>query len=469
MDKIPYQEIDFLVPAQCFRIQFSYATKQGLSFIREFMLRIISLSPIEHKHLAEYFGLSKRELDAAVSDLLERGDIRILTNGLITLTQQSENYFESMGGNLQVSEIVSTTDTFCFEMADFNYIGNKKSNEKWKNGMPISIPPEQLAISEQLAKKHFQSQFYSLFDAGKLDKLKKKDDKNNRPTIYKIESVHKLFQTPLRIKQKFSIDIEGTNLEREYLDEYQETTNLDELITKTIYNSAKGNNIEAIFSAMDSLEDTWSRKLLTKNNYIDVTSFLQERGKTEYGKLKTVPFIGNICLENNWNLIKEKLDSILSKLKKQHLDSVDDLIWIAPSDSFWGKNDNFIGYFDDLIKKSKDKKTFYRPKFYVPLSSEDNKYEKDKWKRECSDIDKFVYGLIEGFLDGNVEIILLPKRLVVVCYHFSIPDVYSITFPLGFISTEENMLKKVELLAQEYISGFVEADKPRNLGLIEKF
>lgn len=40
-------EVDFIVPAQCFNFRFSYTTKQGLSFIREFVLRLVQLAPMK--------------------------------------------------------------------------------------------------------------------------------------------------------------------------------------------------------------------------------------------------------------------------------------------------------------------------------------------------------------------------------------------------------------------------------------
>lgn len=37
----------------------------------------------------------------------------------------------------------------------------------------------------------------------------------------------------------------------------------------------------------------------------------------------------------------------------------------------------------------------------------------------------------EGFLGGNVEVMLLEGELVVVFYHFSLPDTYPVTISIG--------------------------------------
>jgi hypothetical protein len=43
-----YHEIDFLLPAQRFNINFSYITQKGLPFVREFVLRLIHLGADVH-------------------------------------------------------------------------------------------------------------------------------------------------------------------------------------------------------------------------------------------------------------------------------------------------------------------------------------------------------------------------------------------------------------------------------------
>ena len=43
---IAYHEVDFLLPVHRFDIRFSYVTKKGLPFTREFVLRLIHISPM---------------------------------------------------------------------------------------------------------------------------------------------------------------------------------------------------------------------------------------------------------------------------------------------------------------------------------------------------------------------------------------------------------------------------------------
>ena len=52
-------------------------------------------------------------------------------------------------------------------------------------------------------------------------------------------------------------------------------------------------------------------------------------------------------------------------------------------------------------------------------------------------------------------IILLPKNFVVVNYHFSIPNVLPVTLPIGFISTNIEIINDV----QKEIEGFISIHK----------
>ena len=71
---IAYHEVDLLLPAHRFDIRFSLCDqKKGLSFVREFVLRLVHISPMKPVDIATYFGLSRREVDEAITDLVEKG------------------------------------------------------------------------------------------------------------------------------------------------------------------------------------------------------------------------------------------------------------------------------------------------------------------------------------------------------------------------------------------------------------
>lgn len=92
-----YHEIDFLLPAQRFNINFSYITQKGLSFVREFVLRLVHLAPMTKSQIATFFGFSRKEIEEAIEDLVERDELMLTEGGLLTLTEKSSGYFTEIG------------------------------------------------------------------------------------------------------------------------------------------------------------------------------------------------------------------------------------------------------------------------------------------------------------------------------------------------------------------------------------
>ena len=130
-----------------------------------------------------------------------------------------------------------------------------------------------------------------------------------------------------------------------------------------------------------------------------------------------------------------EINEIIVPMQKSHQDGIDDLLWVAPPDNFGGKS--------------------------MRLAQ-----SKSQWKKEFSGYGDYLHGLVEGFLDGNVEVIVLPNKFAAVCYHMSMPEQYDVSLPLGFIATDSEMVSKVTKLVNSYIGGMQGYDKPNDLGLI---
>ena len=67
--KITYNQIDFVVKAPRFRIVFSYMSNKGVAFVREYLLRLLKVTPCKPAQIAQYFGFSQHETEVALADL----------------------------------------------------------------------------------------------------------------------------------------------------------------------------------------------------------------------------------------------------------------------------------------------------------------------------------------------------------------------------------------------------------------
>lgn len=469
--EFPYHEIDFLLPIHRFKIQFSYVSKKGFPFIREFILRLVHLDSMSPEQIGKYFGLSARETKEAISDLIDRGDLSYTDEGLIKLTSQASAYFTDLGDLPAVSTLFERKSTLGFELANFNCVGSKRTFEKWKNALVIDVSDEQKSKSENLVKKHFQTQFYSILEKGFLGKLEVDDDPDSKtsPTIYKIDLAEKVGQEPFRLSQIMTVDEFGNQLGRSEINELAEASEIVDLITQSIHKKQKANNIREVLSAMELIGDKETQTLF-KNSKVDVISLTQMALVNENNKSGFYPFLGPIYSKNNWDLFLKYFNETILPMQKSHQDGIEGLIWIAPSDNFWGKSARLTQCFGELISAStvsgENNKTLYKPKMYVPLSDQADRRSKGQWKNEFSDHGRYLHGLVEGFLDGNVEVIVIPNKFAAVCYHISMPEQYDVSLPLGFIAKDPEMVFKITKLAETYIGDIKGFDKPNDLGLI---
>lgn len=467
---VAYNEIDFLLPVHRFNIRFSYVTKKGLPFIREFLLRLIHLAPMKPSQIAGYFNFSQRETSEALSDLVESGDLVFQNDGTVSLTNQSLGYFTGLGTTPQVSAVLEHGGIFNFELASFKCTGITRTQDRWVNGLSLEASYENIANSERMAKKSFQDQFYTLLDKKYLPNLRD-DESVGKPSIYKMESIEKLGQVPLRINQIFSMDTNGSPLERNDIEVCEDTPEIQDLITLTLHSMRKKNNIKEIITAIETIGDQHTGALVSESG-IDIAQLIINKAMMQSSNEMTTQFIGPIYSNANWLSLEERLNPVLNKMGKEHLDGVGEFIWLAPSDGFWGKSTELNNCFGKLISKAmttgKNSKTLYKPRMYAPLADLADKSSKRRWMTDLANNIQHVDGFVEGFLNGHVEVLLLPERFVVVCYHVSCPEKYPVSIPVGLISTEVEIINRVNNMLRDYIGGFESFGKPRHLGAISK-
>lgn len=463
-----YHEIDFLLPAQRFNINFSYITQKGLPFVREFVLRLVHLTPMTKTQIAIFFGFSRGEIDEAIADLVEREELMLTESGRLTLTEKSGGYFSEIGEVPRLSLLRDSGASLSFDLATFTCLGNTPS-DKWKAGISIRVDDENVSNSEALVEKHFQHQFHEILHKGFLSKSLVQDEKE-APTIYTVNSVNKIRQMPLRLTVRFQIDMNGRSVEREDFDELKSSDYVHELITMELDRLARPNNSIDIVKAMMEIGDNDTLKLIdSKTNSVNL-HFLDDLARLEVNSQNRTTFLGPIYSQANWELLQKHLAPLLkSRIGSKKDVGQDSFIWIAPSDPYWCKSNRLLVSLSDFLNKSttKDKK-LYSPFIYLPTAGNDDHRAVNQWKHELDPYLENVHTIIEGFLGGNVEVLVLEGELAIVVYHMSIPDNYPVTMPIGFISTESESVKVIGNLVKKYVEGRAGYDQPNDCGRILK-
>jgi hypothetical protein len=453
--KITFNEIDFILPSYRYNIKFSYATKQGLPFIREYILRLVQLGAIFPNHIASYFGLNEREAKEAISDLIKREELKYNDLNQIQLTEKSEGYFEALGSALNVSELRSTGATLGFELTFLTCVStqNKRLGRLWTQAFRLNVASSKIANRDRLVSKAFQRHFQDLIEDGYMDHVK--DKEGGKPNIYKVESLNQIGSEPYRIKLAFEMDVDGKALDTDDIEGLKDSSEALELIASEINAQSRRNNHIEILGAIDALKDRNTQKLFSASAF-KVDEFIQLKAGEDANKGRYIPFIGGLYNSENWPKFSELFEREKKAIIAQHQDGVVDMKWLVPSNPFWGKSDRINSCLTELVTGSKTSgkkyKRVYDFKVIVPLSDEDNLREKSDWLHSLADIKNNLYGYVEGYLNGDVEVVMLEGRLVAVTYYLSLPESYRVPVPIGFISTDKGVISTVTRSLDGYFS-----------------
>ena len=421
--------------------------------------------------IAIFFGFTRKEAEEAIDDLVERGELTLSENGRLILTDKSSGYFTDIGEVPRLSLLRDSTACLSFDLATFTCLGKDIPSEKWKLGIPIKIDDENASRSEILVEKHFQRQFYEIMHKGFLSKSLVQEEKDS-PTVYTVNSVNKIRQMPYRIHVKFEVDSEGRNVEREDFEMLKNSDYVNERISLELNRMARPSNFGEMAKAMLEIGDGDTLKLFDSKGSSINLQFFNDLSKLEFNSQKSrTTFLGPIYSSGNWELLQLHLAPVIRARRESKSDFGNtNLLWLAPSDPYWCKNNLLIGRISELLNvaATKEKKIF-SPTIYLPVSGPDDHNAARQWRRELDPYIEMAHGLIEGFLGGNVEILHLEDELVVVIYHISLPDTYPITLPLGFISTDKETVASIGRIVTAYLSGSSGFDRKNDCGLISRF
>ena len=468
--RVSYHEIDFLLPAQRFNINFSYITEKGLPFVREFVLRLIHLAPVSASQIATFFGFSQPEVREAIEDLVSRDELTLGADGRLMLTDKANGYFTELGEVPRLSLLQDSTACLSFDLATFSCLGKENFFDKWKAGLQIAVDGETASRSEKLVEKSFQQQFSRILHSGFLSKSLLEDE-GDPPSIYTVNSVSKIKQMPLRLPVQFELDEEGSSVEREDFEVLRSSDYVHEQISMEIGRLRRTDNLADIRRAAFDLGDGQTMELFGQTRDRLNLSFLEELNKLEANsRTQRTTFLGPVYSSGNWALVQAYLAPIIKGRRESKSDPAPARFrWLAPSDPFWGKSNSLQVSFSEILAKARAaERRIYSPAIYLPVHSSEDLRSARQWKREFApDIDA-AHGLKEGFLGGSVEVLHFEDAFVAVVYHVSLPA-YPVSIPVGFLSADKEVVRSIGRLLGKYLDGSSEASQPNDCGPLAQF
>ena len=450
---ITYNQIDFVVKAPRFRIVFSYMSDKGVAFVREYLLRLLKVTPCKPAQIAQYFGFNQHETEVAVADLEQHKWIVWQDNGLIALSAEGQRLFQDSQDSPHIPTLKECGGEYRMELLDNNFLKKDNCDKNRRQAIELVIEPKVLSESSEVARKTFQNRFRQLME----DDIINLDEKDI--SLYKIDAIEpKGAPDYFRFTQQFELLPETVEAkERNDVPTITHQENIQQAITAQLERFGHHDNLRELRNSMEKIGDDDTLKVLFGGT-LDFNEFLKVY--QEHEQQNGLYFLGQIYhQETLFQQINKILDKSNKKLSKK-------LYWLAPSDIYWGKQRKIHGKIRNLIDKQKNGYDF---RLYLPLSSERNHHEKQEWLNHFKDTsDKVLYGFCEGFLDGNTEILFLEDKFAVVCYHAKLSS-YPVTLPIGFMTTQKNTIKSIISLVENYLKSPLfgsNEDRTKDFGLL---
>ena len=434
--KTPYNQIDFVVKAPRFRIVFSYMSDKGVAFVREYLLRLLKVTPCKPAQIAQYFGFNQYETEVALADLESNKWIIWQDNGLIALSADGQRLFQDIQDSPHIPTLKEYGGEYRMELLDSNFLKKNDCDKNRQQAIELVVEPKVLSESSEIARKTFQNRFRQLME----DDIIKLDEKDI--SLYKIDAIEpKGVPDYFRFTQQFELLPEtGEAKERHDVPTVTHQENIQQAITAQLERFGHHDNLRELRNSMAEISDDDTLKVLF-GGILDFNEYLKVYQKHE--QQNGLYFLGQIYHQET---LFQQINKILDELSKK---SSKKLYWLAPSDIYWGKQRKIHGKIQNLIDKQKNGYDF---RLYLPLPSERNRHEKQEWLNHFKDIsDKVLYGFCEGFLDGNTEILFLEDQFAVVCYHAKLSS-YPVTLPIGFMTTNIRQVNHIISLAKNHLS-----------------
>ena len=440
---ITYNQIDFVVKAPRFRIVFSYMSDKGVAFVREYLLRLLKVTPCKPAQIAQYFGFSQHETEVALADLEQHKWIIWQDNGLIALSSEGLRLFQDNQESPHIPTLKEFGGEYRMELLDSNFLKKNDCDNNRQQAIELVIEPKVLSESSEIARKTFQNRFRQLME----DDIINLDEKDI--SLYKIDAIEpKGAPDYFRFTQQFELLPEtGEAKERHDVPTITHQENIQQAITAQLERFGHHDNLRELRNSMAEISDDDTLKVLFGGT-LDFNEFLKTYQKHE--QQNGLYFLGQIYHQEN---LFEQINKILNKLNKK---SPKKLYWLAPSDIYWGKQRKIHDKIQNLIDKQKNGYDF---RLYLPLPSERNRHEKQEWLNHFKDTsDKVLYRFCEGFLDGSTEILFLEDKFAVVCYHAKLSS-YPVTLPIGFMTTDIKKVNNIIRLAKNYLNSALFPDR----------
>src|SRR5690606_24740221 len=177
-------------------------------------------------------------------------------------------------------------------------------------------------------------------------------------------------------------------------------------------------------------------------------------------------------LQRNWDKVNHLLKMHKERIKSAGKDSLPELLWLAPSNNFWGKTERIKACLSDIVSSEKyskkDGERILEAKILLPLDGKDDHKGKRFWLTEFSQYRNYLHGFVPSLYGGDVEIICLSDCFAVITYHLFQPGRFQLPVPFGFMTENKRLVQQIEQDVASSLSEYTSDLTKRYLGKLEE-
>jgi hypothetical protein len=438
--------ISLLLPARSYKLSCSWTQEAPLPAIEEFSCRLLlALEELLPGELQEYFGLTPRECEVLIENLITNKLAIYTHDGLLAPSPMLQSKTKGNPDILpSLTKYEEKEESPIFDLLTLTVI-SRRSYDKSKYGLPeIPITEAEKNLSPIDIIEAFGRQYRAY-----LEHARKSEIDIRKTRLYKVGNCEQ--DRTLQIPIDLDIHIETTatgkvniikdsseklgDLRRRPLTNKLESKISDFLNSLEIPNG--GLSLEEYCHVVD---DTVLLRYVS-NNTFDINSWLIDRAnkKTGYGTQQTQAILGPIYLEKN-RLLLERFIRELSKdwaPDERHV-----ALWLSSFVPLWGENGSLLGEFSRKIESLLSERDTSKGNLIGVFPYNDYKDLQELKRRFGSRIPTGI-GFRGEYLQDRMEILIIPEQLAVAQFHVQPSQDSSITVPIGFITTDPERLTRI--------------------------
>lgn len=467
-------ELDVVVPAQQFRIEYTLVDKGGLPVVPEFLLRLLKISALLPAEIAHYFGFTAQELSFAITPFLQTGELKTRPDGRIELTDKGRGLFASNHESPIVKRKEEREQMFVFELLSFTCLGKSLGDADSKRCLELQAPSDTLSESGAKAVGAFMRQIYDIYRAGHLGG---QSQDGGTPELYKVAGVQKVRDGWEKIEERVSIDADSRQIRFVAKEGLRENEIYMRQRTEQLGRMLGRANLNQVLQLADLLGDLDAYDFMSSTG-LDLSALYNSASAVaQVRESSGLRLFGSLQLQQNWDRVSSVLRKYQKALQGEPQAAPISLSWLAPaSHELWGRSARhaqICSAFSDLSKtKSKgggnDGKPVFDAKILIPVSASDDWPAIKRAKGDCSNARRLLHGFVESEQLAPLEAMVIHGKCAVVIYHLVLPTLSSVPIPFGFITEDAAKILNVENLINRTMSEYVTGNTQRYLGSFER-